>query len=114
MDITEHRTGTDPTTEELAGSATPPGDAGAPADGAGPAPGPTAGTPAREHARFTLRRSRGEAMLGGVCGGLAEELDVDPALLRIAVVTLTLATGGMAALVYLLAWVIAPVGDPAV
>ncbi len=35
-------------------------------------------------------------------------LGVDPALLRIAVLVLTLFTGGAAALVYLAVWLIAP------
>jgi phage shock protein C len=65
--------------------------------------------------RFTLRRSRTDRMLGGVCGGLAESLDADPALLRVLLVALTLITGGAAAVVYLAAWALAPADDrPAV
>ena len=52
-----------------------------------------------------------DRMLGGVCGGLAESLGADAALLRVLVVALTLITGGAAALVYLAAWVLAPEGD---
>lgn len=63
--------------------------------------------------RFTLHRSRSDVMLGGVCGGLADELDVDPALVRIATIALTLFTGGGLALVYLAAWILAPREDPA-
>lgn len=59
-------------------------------------------------AAFRLRRSRTDRMLGGVCGGLAADLGADAALLRIAVLVLTLVTGGAAALVYLAAWLIAP------
>nr|WP_075312719.1 PspC domain-containing protein [Pseudonocardia sp. EV170527-09] len=59
-------------------------------------------------AAFRLRRSSTDRMLGGVCGGLAADLGVDPALLRIAVLVLTLFTGGAAALVYLAVWLIAP------
>ena len=47
-------------------------------------------------------------MLGGVCGGLAESLGADPALLRVLLVALTLITGGAAAVVYLAAWALAP------
>lgn len=68
----------------------------------------TAAPPAPDHRRFTLRRSRTDVMLGGVCGGLAGELDVDPALVRIATIALTLFTGGAVALVYLAAWILAP------
>ncbi|MBW0103250.1 PspC domain-containing protein [Pseudonocardia sp. KRD291] len=108
MDTTENRTGTDPTTPEI-------GEAAAPyAASPGVAVLSAAGPPARERRRFTLRRSRTDVMLGGVCGGLAGELEIDPALLRIATVTLTLFTGGGLALVYLAAWILAPREDPAV
>ena len=45
------------------------------------APRPPAAT-----SRFTLRRSRTDRMLGGVCGGLAESLGADAALLRVLLV----------------------------
>ncbi len=77
---------------------------GLPAD-PGLAPLPPAGTPG---ARFALRRSRTDRMLTGVCGGLAEALGADAALLRVLLVALTLVTGGAAAVVYLAAWVLAP------
>jgi phage shock protein C len=57
---------------------------------------------------FTLRRSRTDRMLGGVCGGLAASLGADAALLRVLVVALTVITGGAAAIVYAAAWVLAP------
>jgi phage shock protein PspC (stress-responsive transcriptional regulator) len=58
--------------------------------------------------RFTLRRSRTDRMLGGVCGGLAASLGADAALLRVLLVALTVITGGAAAIVYVAAWVLAP------
>ena len=61
--------------------------------------------------QFRLQRSRTDRMLGGVCGGLAESLGADAALLRVLVVALTLITGGAFALIYLAAWVLAPEGD---
>jgi phage shock protein C len=61
--------------------------------------------------RFTLRRSRTDRMLGGVCGGLAESLGADAALLRVLAVALTVITGGAAAIVYLAAWALAPEDD---
>ena len=57
---------------------------------------------------FTLRRSRTDRMLGGVCGGLAASLGADAALLRVLVVALTVITGGAAAIVYAAAWALAP------
>ena len=70
-----------------------------------------AGRPAFDATRFRLQRSRTDRMLGGVCGGLAESLGADAALLRVLVVALTLVTGGAAAAVYLAAWVLAPDDD---
>lgn len=46
-------------------------------------------------------------MLGGVCGGIAEYFDVDPALVRIAWVLVSLA-GGAGVLGYLIALVVVP------
>jgi phage shock protein PspC (stress-responsive transcriptional regulator) len=77
---------------------------GVPAD-ADLAPLPAAGPP---RPRFTLRRSRTDRVLAGVCGGLAETLGADAALIRVLLVALTLVTGGAAAVVYLAAWVLAP------
>jgi phage shock protein PspC (stress-responsive transcriptional regulator) len=67
----------------------------------------TSGT-ATPTTHFTLRRSRTDRMLGGVCGGLAASLGADAALLRVLVVALTVITGGAAAIVYAAAWVLAP------
>jgi len=72
-----------------------------------PGASPTAPPPAPAP-RFTLRRSRTDRMLGGVCGGLAASLGADAALLRVLTVALTLITGGAAAIVYVAAWVLAP------
>jgi phage shock protein C len=54
-----------------------------------------------------LYRSETDRMIAGVCGGLAEYLDVDPVLVRLAMVLFTLA-GGSGILVYLIAWIIMP------
>jgi phage shock protein C len=40
-----------------------------------------------------LRRSREDRVIAGVCGGLGRYLEVDPVLLRIALVILTAAVG---------------------
>lgn len=55
-----------------------------------------------------LYRSTKDKMLGGVCGGIAEYFDVDPALVRLLWVLLTLA-GGAGVLLYIIAWLIVPV-----
>lgn len=62
---------------------------------------------------FRLYRSRTDRMIGGVCGGLAEALDVDVALLRISLVALTILGGGIGIPLYIAAWILAPEGAPA-
>jgi phage shock protein C len=55
-----------------------------------------------------LYRSRKERMLGGVCGGLGEHIDVDPTVIRLIWAVITLLTIGTGLLVYLIAWIIIP------
>jgi phage shock protein PspC (stress-responsive transcriptional regulator) len=54
-----------------------------------------------------LYRSRDERMIGGVCGGLGEFFGIDPALIRILFVLLTI-FGGSGVLVYLVMLFIVP------
>jgi len=54
-----------------------------------------------------LSRSRTDRLLGGVCGGIARATGVDPLVVRVAVVALTVA-GGTGALVYIAAWLLLP------
>jgi phage shock protein PspC (stress-responsive transcriptional regulator) len=58
-----------------------------------------------------LYRSTTDRMLGGVCGGLGGYLALDPILLRLFFVLLTLA-GGSGVLIYLLLWLLIPAGAP--
>lgn len=60
-----------------------------------------------------VRRSRSGAVLGGVCAGVARSAGLDPLLLRVAVVAVTLLTGGAGLLAYLAAWVLIPREDAA-
>ncbi|MGQ9780574.1 MAG: PspC domain-containing protein [Bacillota bacterium] len=55
-----------------------------------------------------LYRSRTEAMIGGVCGGLGEYLAIDPTIIRLFFVFLGLA-GGSGLLLYILLWIIIPI-----
>jgi len=55
-----------------------------------------------------LFRSKKEKMLGGICGGLGEYLDVDPTLLRLLLVILVVFSWGMFLLIYIVAWIIVP------
>ncbi|ODU04704.1 MAG: hypothetical protein ABT15_25025 [Pseudonocardia sp. SCN 73-27] len=60
---------------------------------------------------FRLVRSRSDRMLGGVCGGIAAQLDIDVSLLRLGLVALTILGAGAGAVLYVAAWVLAPEVD---
>jgi phage shock protein C len=59
----------------------------------------------------TLRRSRDDRMVAGVCGGIAEYLKVDTALVRVGLVVATILGFGTGALAYLACWVLMPEKD---
>ncbi len=59
-----------------------------------------------------LQRSRTEKMLGGVCGGLAAYFGVDPTLVRVLWIAMTLIVG-VGILLYLILWVVMPLEAPA-
>jgi phage shock protein C len=63
-----------------------------------PTPSPTRGR---------LYRSRTDRMIGGVAGGLAEYLNIDPVLTRLGFVLFAFA-GGAGVLIYVIAWIIIP------
>jgi phage shock protein C len=54
-----------------------------------------------------LSRSTSERMVAGVCGGLAEYFNIDPVIVRLIFVLVTL-TSGIGLPVYILLWVIMP------
>jgi len=54
-----------------------------------------------------LFRSRRDRILGGVCGGLGNYLNVDPVLVRVVWAILFFAAG-VGFLAYILAWIIIP------
>ena len=55
-----------------------------------------------------LRRSSTDYMLGGVCSGIADYFDLDPTLVRVAYVLLTVCTAFSGILAYILLWIIMP------
>lgn len=58
-----------------------------------------------------LKRSYTDRMVAGVCGGLAEYFDVDPTLVRVGYVLLSVLSGGFpGTLVYIVLWLIVPEG----
>jgi phage shock protein C len=77
----------------------------------GPAePGPPPGSPAPAQ-RAAVRRSRSERVIAGVCGGLGRYLGIDPMLLRVAFIILSLANG-LGLIAYVVAWVAIPEEGP--
>ena len=54
-----------------------------------------------------LTRSR-DAMIGGVAAGVANWMNADPALVRIAWALLVPLTGGLALVAYIVAWIVIP------
>ena len=54
-----------------------------------------------------LYRSGKERILGGVCGGIAEYLDMDPTIVRLLWILFSLAFG-IGVLFYFIAWFIIP------
>jgi phage shock protein C len=72
--------------------------------------GDLAGDLVAERRARRLRRSRRDRVIAGVCGGLGEYLGVDPVLLRLAAVALTV-SGGVGVLTYVIAWLLIPETD---
>lgn len=58
-----------------------------------------------------LQRSRTEKVLGGVCGGLAEYFNVDPTLVRVLWIVMTLIVG-VGILLYIILWFVMPLEPP--
>ncbi len=57
-----------------------------------------------------LFRSHSDYMIGGVCGGLAKYFAIDPTLVRLIFVLLTVA-GGSGVLIYFILWIVMPRED---
>jgi phage shock protein PspC (stress-responsive transcriptional regulator) len=58
----------------------------------------------------SLYRHPVHRLIGGVCGGIADYLNIDPALVRVLWVVLTLGSAGAGFLAYLALWLLLPVG----
>ncbi|MCC8095328.1 MAG: PspC domain-containing protein [Tannerellaceae bacterium] len=54
-----------------------------------------------------LTRSK-DKMIAGVCRGIAEYLDADPTLIRVAYVLLTIMTAFSGIIAYLVLWIVMP------
>jgi phage shock protein C len=60
-----------------------------------------------------LYRSQRDRKLAGICGGLADYLDIDPVLMRVAWVALAFVSAGVAILIYLALIFVIPNEDEA-
>jgi phage shock protein PspC (stress-responsive transcriptional regulator) len=58
-----------------------------------------------------LYRSKNDRMMGGVCAGLGEHLDVDPTVIRLIWAVIAVLSIGTGVLVYILAWILIPEED---
>ena len=61
-----------------------------------------------------ITRSRRDRVFAGVCGGLASYMGLDPVLVRVLYVALTLLSWGTGIVLYFLAWIIIPLDDETV
>jgi len=57
-----------------------------------------------------LLRSKKNRVIAGVCGGIGEYFNVDPTIIRLIWVILTLVSMGAGILAYIIAWIIIPEG----
>jgi len=60
-----------------------------------------------------LMKIREGKVLGGVCGGIGKYFDLDPVIVRILWVVLTLLSVGIGVIVYIAAWILMPEEDQA-
>ncbi len=58
--------------------------------------------------RRKLMRSRVDRKIAGVCGGMADYFDVDPTLVRVLWLIVTLFSCGLGLLAYIIAWIVMP------
>jgi phage shock protein C len=59
-----------------------------------------------------LKRSKKERMIAGVCGGLAEYFDMDPSMVRILYVLVSILSAAFpGTLAYIIMWIIIPEAD---
>ncbi|MFJ6937056.1 PspC domain-containing protein [Streptomyces sp. NPDC101132] len=78
-----------------------------PTPGSAGAPSPDRGPGRAAAGRAPLRRSRGNRVLAGVCGGLGRHYDMDPVVFRVVLGVLAV-TGGVGLIFYGFAWLLLP------
>ena len=55
-----------------------------------------------------FRGSEKDSIFGGVCAGLGKYFNIDPVIIRLGWIIISLASFGFGVLAYLIAWVIIP------
>ena len=55
-----------------------------------------------------LYKSETDRVIGGVAGGVAEYLDVDPSIVRVVWAVLAIITGGLFFVLYIVMWIVVP------
>lgn len=61
--------------------------------------------------RKRLTRSKKDKMIGGICGGIAKYFDLDPTLVRVGYILLSIFTIFSGVIAYFVLWLVMPV-DP--
>lgn len=56
-----------------------------------------------------LRRTHFDRVLGGVCGGISEYMNIDPMIVRLIFVLLSLFGFGITFIIYIILWIMIPV-----
>ncbi|MCB0278600.1 MAG: PspC domain-containing protein [Calditrichaeota bacterium] len=60
-----------------------------------------------------LYRSRTDSVISGLCGGVGETYQIDPTIVRLAVVAIGIFTGIFPVMIiYLVAWAVVPLAPP--
>lgn len=61
--------------------------------------------------RKRLSRSMKDKMIGGVCGGIANYFDIDPTLVRVGYILLSLFTIFSGVIAYFILWIVMPIDN---
>lgn len=65
--------------------------------------------PKKKKTKSRLYRSNTNRIFGGVCGGLGEYCGIDPTVMRLLFIIFIL-LGGITILIYIILWIITPLG----
>jgi signal transduction histidine kinase/phage shock protein PspC (stress-responsive transcriptional regulator) len=77
-----------------------------------PAAGEAAEPSARGGREYRLHRRLDRALIGGVCAGFADYVEVEPLVVRVAFIVLAVASGGFGLVLYPVVWALVPAEAP--